>query len=54
VAAYWRKLARSVGAAYSGRGRAFAKRAARALHPRRDGSRRNAATKGIPARQAAH
>jgi hypothetical protein len=51
VAAYWRKLAGSIEAAYKNRGRVFARRAAGALQTRR---RRNGATKGIPARQAAH
>lgn len=39
VAAYWRKLASSIKAAYKGRGRAFARRAARALQTHRGGRR---------------
>jgi hypothetical protein len=54
VEAYWRKLASSVEAAYKGRGRVFARNAARALQTRRRRSRGNGAPKGIPARQAAH
>jgi hypothetical protein len=54
VAAYWRKLASSIETAYNGRGRMFARRAARALQTRRRRSRGNGASKGIPARQAAH
>ena len=51
VAAYWRKLARSIEAA---RGGVFARRASRALRTRRGRSRGNGAAKGIAARQAAH
>jgi hypothetical protein len=54
VAAYWRKLASSVEAAYRGRGRVLARRAARALRTPRRRSRGNGAAKGIPARQTAH
>jgi len=54
VAAYWRKLARSIEAAYKGHGRVFTRRAARALQTRRRRSRGNSAAKGIAARQAAH
>jgi hypothetical protein len=53
IAAYWRKLARSIEAAYKGRGRAFARRAAGSLQTRRRRARGNGAAKGIPARQAA-
>jgi hypothetical protein len=35
VAAYWRKLANSIGAVYSGRGRLSVRRAARTLRIRR-------------------
>jgi hypothetical protein len=54
VAAYWRKLARSVEAAYKGRARVVARRAAGALQTRRRRSRGNGAAKGIPATQTAH
>jgi len=53
VAAYWRKLASSVEAAYNGRGRVFATRAAGALQTRRHRARGNGAAKGIPPRQTA-
>jgi hypothetical protein len=54
VAAYWRKLASSVEAAYKGRARVVARRAAGALQTGRRRSRGNLAAKGIPARQTAH
>ena len=55
VAAYWRKLASSIEAAYKGRARVVARRAAGALQTRRRRSRGNGAAKGIPsARQTAH
>jgi hypothetical protein len=54
VAAYWRKLTRSIGAAYKGRGRVFARRAPRTLQARRGRSHSDGAAKGIPAKQAAH
>jgi hypothetical protein len=54
VAAYWRKLASSIGTTYKSRGRAFARHAARALRTRQGRSRGNGVSKGIPARQAAH
>jgi hypothetical protein len=54
VAAYWRKLGSSIEAAYTGRGRVFARRAAGALQTRRRHSRGNGVAKGIPARQTAH
>jgi len=56
VAAYWRKLASSIEAAYKGRARVVARRAAGALKTRRRRSRDrdNGAAKGIPARQTAH
>jgi hypothetical protein len=54
VAAYWRKLASSIEAAYKGRGRVFARRAPGALQTRRRRFRGNGAAKGIPARQTAH
>jgi hypothetical protein len=54
VAAYWRKLASSIGAAYKSRGRVLARRAAGALQTRRRRFRGNGAAKGIPARPAAH
>lgn len=54
VAAYWRKLASSIEAAYRGRSRVFARRAAGGLQTRRRRARGNGAAKGIPARQAAH
>jgi hypothetical protein len=54
VAAYWRKLASSIEAAYKGRARVVARRAAGALQTRRHRSRGNGAAKGIPARQTAH
>jgi len=53
VAAYWRKLASSIEAAYKGRGRVFAGGATGALQGRRRRSRGNGAGKGIPARQMA-
>ncbi len=46
IAAYWRKLASSIEAAYKGRGRVLAQTGRRR-------SRGNGAAKGIPARQAA-
>ena len=54
VAAYWRKLASSIEAAYKGGSRGFAKRAAGALQTRRRRARGGGAAKGIPAREAAH
>jgi hypothetical protein len=54
VAAYWRKLASSIEAAYKGRARVVARRAAGALQTHRRSSRRNGAAKAIPARQTAH
>jgi len=39
VAAYWRKLARRVEAAYKSRGRVSARRAAHVLQTREDGRR---------------
>jgi hypothetical protein len=54
VAAYWRKLANSIEAAYKGRTRVVARRAAGALQTRRRRSRGNGAAKGIPATQTAH
>jgi hypothetical protein len=54
VAAYWRRLASSIDAAYGGRGRVFTRHAAGALRTRRCRSRGNGAAKGIPARQTAH
>ena len=54
VAAYWRKLARSIGAAYKRRGRALARHAARALQKHRVRSRGYGVAKAVPARQAAH
>jgi hypothetical protein len=54
VAAYWRKLASSIEAAYKGRARVVARRAARALQTHRRSSRGNGTAKGIPARQSAH
>ncbi|HSS18018.1 MAG TPA: hypothetical protein VLQ29_13750 [Candidatus Dormibacteraeota bacterium] len=53
IAAYWRKLASSIEAAYKGRGRVFARRTAGSLQTRRRRARGNGAAKGIPARQAA-
>jgi hypothetical protein len=53
IAAYWRKLASSIEAAYKGRGRLVARRAAGSLQTRRRRARGNGAAKGIPARQAA-
>jgi hypothetical protein len=55
VAAYWRKLTSSIEAAYKGRARVVARRAAGALQTRRRrSSRGNGAAKGIPATQTAH
>jgi len=54
VAAYWRKLASSIEAAYKGRARVVARGAAGALQIRRLRSRGNGAAKGIPAGQTAH
>jgi hypothetical protein len=54
VAAYWRKLASSIEAAYKGRRRVVARRAAGTLQTRRRRSRGNGPAKGIPARQTAH
>jgi len=54
VAAYWRKLTSSIEAAYKGRSRVFARRAAGPLQTRRRRARGSGAAKGIPARQAAH
>jgi hypothetical protein len=54
VAAYWRKLASSIEAAYKGRARVVARRAAGALQTRRRRARGNGGAKGIPAREAAH
>jgi len=54
IAAYWRKLASSIEAAYKGRARVVARRAAGALQTRRRRSRSNGAAKGIPATQTAH
>lgn len=49
VAAYWRKLASSIEAAYKGRARVVARRAAGALQTRRRRSRANgAASSKVP------
>jgi hypothetical protein len=54
VAGYWRKLASSIEAAYTGRRRVFTRRASGPLQTRRRRSSGNGAAKGIPARQTAH
>jgi hypothetical protein len=54
VTAYWRKLTRSIGNGYGGRGRAFARPAVRALQTGRGRTRGIGALKEISARQAGH
>jgi hypothetical protein len=54
VAAYWRKLASSIEAAYKGRARVVVRRAAGTLQTRRRRSHGNGAAKGTPATQTAH
>ena len=54
VAAYWRKLASCIEAAYKGRARVVSRRAAGVLQTRRRRPRGNGAAKGIPATQTAH
>ena len=54
VAAYWRKLARSIGAAYKKHGRTLARQAARALQKHGGRSRGYEVSKVVLASQAAH
>jgi hypothetical protein len=54
VTAYWRKLARSIGAAYRSRSRVSVRRAVRTLRTRQRRASHGKATTGIPVSRPAH